>query len=567
MATTIPGLDFIATATAKDPGLKAKIAQWRIDAAVDGAIVTNVVINDALEQTGANSDHLLTPKELMKVADTIGSDTTMYRKFLLAHGDDEGDLETGYHFAQNDGGTLLFQGQKFCDVVADAIGHIGFTYSHGRFVDEDGNANQTVADIAGWMNYFMNGVNVVWGGGGHDDLGSGKYSSVFAKAANELFKAGGGDDNVWADAGSDTVYAGTGNDHVGGGKGYDTIYGEDGNDSLSGDEGNDKVYGADGADSIGGGDGNDLLDGGDGDDRVWGDKGNDELVGGNGRDEMGGGAGNDRMTGGTGADKMWGEDGNDTLHGNSGDDQMGGGVGSDKLWGESGDDSIDGGKNFDTLNGGDGKDTLWGGDGNDRVNGDAGNDDIGGGLGDDVLSGGDGTDKVSGQEGNDVITGDGGVDTLNGDAGADTIHGGTAGDKISGGDGNDKLYGDSGNDDITAGEGADMIDGGQGADSIHLWNMRAVTDRLVFHAGDSGTVAGEVDTVEGFVSGEDKIDLRSFGAMDFLSGGLAHSGGGNSSVFYSNGNLFIDGDGNGATDMVVAFTYVNSMTANDFLLG
>jgi Ca2+-binding RTX toxin-like protein len=564
--TNIPGLDFIGTAAAKDPGLKAKIAQWRIDAGVDGALVTNVVINKALDETGVNADHVLTPKELMQVADTIGSDQLLYRKFMLAHGDDEGDLETGMHFVQNDGGTLLFQGQKFLDVVADAIGHVGFTYHNGIFVDEDGKDNQSVADIAGWMNYFMNGVNIVWGGSGSDNLGSGKYSPIFKAAANETFKAGGGNDNVWADAGNDTILAGKGDDHAGGGSGADRIFGDQGADSLDGNEGNDEIHGGIGNDTASGSTGDDHVMGEDGNDQLWGGDGNDTMEGGIGMDQIGGGAGDDLMMGDSSADKLWGDLGKDEMHGGTGNDELSGGGDSDTLFGEQGNDSLNGGIGNDTLEGGLGNDVLWGDLGNDKLIGGAGNDELGGGAGNDSLLGGDGNDDMGGQEGNDTLAGDGGADKLSGDAGYDTISGGSGNDAIDGGIGNDRLSGDSGNDVISGGEGADRIDGGKGADTIELWESKHWVDTLVLREGDSGTTLGTVDVVKNFVVGDDKIDLRAFGAMDFLSGALAHSGGGHASVFYNSGSLMIDGDGDGATDMVVSFTYVDALSASDFIL-
>ena len=58
---------------------------------------------------------------------------------------------------------------------------------NGRYFNEDGNDNELTADVAGWLNYFLNGVNVVHGSGLSDEPGTGTYSNCFAIARNETF--------------------------------------------------------------------------------------------------------------------------------------------------------------------------------------------------------------------------------------------------------------------------------------------------------------------------------------------------------------------------------------------
>ncbi len=101
---------------------------------------------------------------------------------------------------------------------------------------------------------------------------------------------------------------------------------------------------------------------------------------------------------------------------------------------------------------------------------------INGGGGDDVLTGGLGSDSLVGNVGDDVLDGGAAHDTLLGGGGADTI---------AGGDGNDLIIG---------GAGGDSLSGQAGADTF----------RYEF---DSDSSLGAQDTIGGFDSGVDKIDL------------------------------------------------------------
>ena len=263
-----------------------------------------------------------------------------YVRFLEAHGNDNGTVETGFHHVQDDGGTLQFRGRALIDTVIDAIFHFGFRIENGRYLNEDGNDNETARDVAGWLNFFLNGKNVGHGGAGADELNSGEYSAVFASARNETFFAGAGNDRIWADIGNDTVWAGTGDDDSGGGTGNDVMYGEAGNDDLWGEQGQDSIFGGVGNDSLGGGDDSDRVEGGEGNDIVYGGNGNDTLLGGGGWDRVHGESGNDRLEGGTGNDSLYGGDGADTVMGNEGNDHLSGGQGRDVLRGGAGADTI-----------------------------------------------------------------------------------------------------------------------------------------------------------------------------------------------------------------------------------
>lgn len=328
-----------------DPGLHAKTPTAQINKGLAAAQLLTSVLAGSIAATDANADGLIDAADLQKISDHlhVRANAAELVDFLDGHGNDNGTIESGFHYVQSDGGSLQFQGRSFIDTVADAIFHYGFRIENGRYFNEDGNDNELTADVSGWLNYFMNGENVVFGSDGKDELGSGVYSDYFKTARNETFRAGGGDDKVWADVGNDKVLGGTGNDMVGGGKGNDKIYGEAGNDTLYGESNQDSIYGGAGDDTIGGGADNDVISGGDQNDLVYGENGDDYVLG------------------GAGDDKVNGDNGKDLLLGDAGRDELSGGASSDRLYGGEGNDKLHGGNGIDYLHGGAGADTiiLW----------------------------------------------------------------------------------------------------------------------------------------------------------------------------------------------------------------
>lgn len=133
---------------------------------------------------------------------------------------------------------------------------------------------------------------------------------------------------------------------------------------------------------------------------------------------------------------------------------------------------------------------------------------------------------------------------------------------LCGGAGNDILIGGTGNDTLDGNDGIDIYKGGAGADIFHLWDGDNARDTIVIEAGDSGRTSSTIDTVEGFESGEDVIDLRAFAGMTFED--LDYLGG-HASAYYDGRYLRLDTDGDRATDMIIQFKWVDEMVAPDFL--
>ncbi len=269
-----------------DPGLSATLTGQQLTDGGAAVSTLTTMLAQTIDRLHLNDDGAITASDVVAISAAIQADAGLLATFTAAHGLDAPEGDTGYHILDGAGGTLMFQGRSLVDKVADSIFMFGFGISGGHFLNETGDIARLVPTMAGWLNYFVNGVNVVYGSEGDDKLLSGAYSPALASAANELWLAGGGNDLVKAQAGDDTVWGGAGAD------------------TITGDDGNDVVYGEAGRDRIDGGNGHDLLDGGADNDLLRGGAGNDTLIGGAGADTLQGGEGTDRIVGGTGADQI-----------------------------------------------------------------------------------------------------------------------------------------------------------------------------------------------------------------------------------------------------------------------
>jgi Ca2+-binding RTX toxin-like protein len=107
-----------------------------------------------------------------------------------------------------------------------------------------------------------------------------------------------------------------------------------------------------------------------------------------------------------------------------------------------------------------------------------------------------------------------GTFTIGGTSGDDTIAGDvndTAILIINGGSGDDNITGGAGADTINGGSNDDTITGGLGADTL---NGNAGGDTFVFSSGDTGIMVATADTIIGFTTNEDRIDLAL--TVDYL---------------------------------------------------
>lgn len=319
--------------------------------------------------------------------------------------------------------------------------------------------------------------------------------------------------------------------------GDDALFGGAGNDEIHGDSGEDRIHGDDGNDILFGGDGIDVIKGGDGDDTIDGGHGNDRLFGGLGDDIYILEAGDIVFEGANaGVDEARGD--LDALPTNFENITLTGSR-DIEIFGTADDNAVIGNVGANILRGGGGDDRLEGGGGNDILLGQDGDDVLFGGAGRDFLRGHVGNDSLSGGDENDVLNGEEGDDTLDGGANTDKLIGLTGADRLDGGSGADRLFGNSGDDVLIGGEGNDVMSGSFGADVF------------VFAPGS------DIDSVIGFETGIDQIDIQAFGFANFAAVDAIISD--------INGRAQINLDGN--SDVVRLFGVLEAgVDAGDFII-
>jgi Ca2+-binding RTX toxin-like protein len=548
-SSTGTGLDRIVDIIKSDRGLAKYTSARDIVAGAQHADDFNHLIVDLIRSTGADADKWITTEDLLRINAAIRSDAALLARWTALHGDDENGSETGYHLVQNDGANTQFFGRNLVDTVADGIYHLGFEIRNGRFLNEDGNGNATLEDVASWLNFFYGEATLIEGQCGDDAINGDDRS--------EQINAGGGNDIVNAAGGDDLIYGSWGNDAIDGGAGNDIVYGGNGNDALSGGEGDDvfRVTGSknegkakdrgpcfEGWDSYDGGAGNDSIvatggkvdigltgfsaangietidaTGATGPVRLLGDW-NANILDFSGVTILGnvvidGGGGDDVITGSAGDDVIVGGDwGNQAIDGGAGNDTIIAGKGNDSVAGGAGDDvfRVGGFKAGKKQNQFEGWDSYDGGAGNDAIVATGGKVDIGlagfsatNGIETIDATGATGPVRLLGDWnanildfsgvtilGNIVIDGGGGDDVITGSAGDDVIVGGDWG--------NQAIDGGAGNDTIIAGKGNDAVFGDDGDDTIRVsGNVKAKFEGWDSYDGGAGNdrivASGKVD--------------------------------------------------------------------------
>jgi len=316
---------------------------------------------------------------------------------------------------------------------------------------------------------------------------------------------------------------------------------DNGHNVINGDGFNNRIYAQYGNDTVRAGGGQDFIDGGGDNDVLYGETGNDTILGGLGRDTIWGGAGNDILTGGTGTFNP-----NDIL------------TGATKVL-TTPDRAVD--NFFFSFNEGVQSDTILGFErGIDKIRIDAKSDlvisynndssIISYGIGRGLKS----TIEVQGVqvEASDIASNvrvsvpapvapvapavpvntapanpettpstqpaapDSGnvAGLINGTPGDDYKVGSNDADTINGLGGKDQLFGAHGDDVILGGEGADKIWGGHGSDYLvggSVGRERDGAADVFFFEKSDGL---QSDTIAGFESGRDKIDLSGMSRED-----------------------------------------------------
>ncbi|WXG56552.1 MAG: calcium-binding protein [Candidatus Sedimenticola sp. (ex Thyasira tokunagai)] len=540
--TTDTGLDALVDVVKSDRGLSKNTDAGDINAGAAAANEMNHILVEAIEQTGIAADNVISVEDVRAINTYIRAN--YLDEWTELHGDDERGEETGYHLVQNDGAKERYRGDNFVNTVIDGIYHLGFAIKGDNILNEDGNRNANLGDLATWLNNFYLGEENTFGSAGNDNISTLNVDDkIWAREGNDQVRSGDGDDQVWGGEGKDYLDGGAGDDKLYGEAGNDNLQGRDGDDELDAGEGNNRLWGHDGDDTMSAGAGKDYMDGG---------SGNDTLSSGGGDDNLQGRDGNDSMDAGEGNNRLWGHDGNDTMSAGAGKDYMDGGSGNDTLSSGGGDDNLQGRDGDDKLDAGEGNNRLWGHDGNDTMSagagkdymdGGAGNDTLSSGGGDDNLQGRDGDDKLDAGEGNNRLWGHDGNDTMSAGAGKDYMDGGSGDDALSSGAGDDNLQGRDGNDTLDGGAGNDGMFGHNDDDVMH---GGAGNDYMDGGAGDDILIDGAGSDTVIARNGDDKL----YGVSD-----------GNNDVFWGHGgadsfHFLAEGSGIGS-DTIGDFSAAN----------
>jgi Ca2+-binding RTX toxin-like protein len=152
------------------------------------------------------------------------------------------------------------------------------------------------------------------------------------------------------------------------------------------------------------------------------------------------------------------------------------------------------------------------------------------------------------------------IENAIGGSGSDVLVGNQTANLLKGGAGKDKLSGLAGNDILDGGLGADTLAGGTGAD---IFDFNSIKD----------TPAGGRDTIQDFVQGNDRIDLRTIDASTAIAGNQAFSFIAGKSFTGQSGQLnfanhILSGDVNGdkLADIQIYVPSVSALATTDFYL-
>ncbi|MCP4283334.1 MAG: hypothetical protein GY792_02605, partial [Gammaproteobacteria bacterium] len=151
--STGTGLDQIIDMINADTELSRRISNEDIREAGSAADGMNIIIAEAIQQTGLGNDGEISASDVFDLNTYIRQNYE--EEWVFLHGDDEGQTETGFHRVQNNGAVTRMFDENAINTVADGLYHMGFEIRNGRFLNEDGNANASVEQVAVWLDSLL----------------------------------------------------------------------------------------------------------------------------------------------------------------------------------------------------------------------------------------------------------------------------------------------------------------------------------------------------------------------------------------------------------------------------
>lgn len=151
--STGTGLDQLVASITTDATLLRKAGAADVAAGAAAADALNQLLLQAIRATGVANNGDLTVADLYAVNAWIRANRLA--DWTRLHGNDELQSETGFHLVQADGASTQLYGRNAVDSVADGIYHLGFQICDGRLLNEDGNANASLAKVSGWLGSLL----------------------------------------------------------------------------------------------------------------------------------------------------------------------------------------------------------------------------------------------------------------------------------------------------------------------------------------------------------------------------------------------------------------------------
>jgi Ca2+-binding RTX toxin-like protein len=151
--TTGTGLDRAVDIILDDYGLTNRLPGADLREGAAAADGMNRLIVSAILAKGVANDGAISTSDVYTLNGYLRGSSLA--SWTALHGDDEGSWETGFHRVQSDGAVTRIFGESAVDTVLDGIYHLAFEIRDGRLVNEDGNSNAAVDDVAFWLNQFL----------------------------------------------------------------------------------------------------------------------------------------------------------------------------------------------------------------------------------------------------------------------------------------------------------------------------------------------------------------------------------------------------------------------------
>ncbi len=151
---TTSGLDRVISIIRDDKRLNKRVTPEDIEVTINSAKRMNEIILEAIINRGLANDKKISIADTREINDYIFHN--YHDEWIVLHGNDEEDSETGFHRVVNDGAKTRLFGKNAINKIFDSIYHLGFeTHLKNRLLNEDGNKNASYKHVAKWLDTLL----------------------------------------------------------------------------------------------------------------------------------------------------------------------------------------------------------------------------------------------------------------------------------------------------------------------------------------------------------------------------------------------------------------------------